>query len=186
MSMTVKQLANSLGVSKTAIRKRFNDEFRANHLQINESGILIIDDNGCKLIAETLQTTANQIPEMAQTNPERFAETPQTTANQIPETVETTENMLLETLKTTITTLQQHNTLLSEQLTIKDKQIAAQQEQIKTLTESLSNSTTAVINGQVLQLAASQKQLTEKSECSDDVEAPVVKRYFWQRWFNKK
>ena len=162
--MTVKQLADTLGVSKTTIRKRFTDEFRANHLKTNENGILVIDDNGCKLIAETLQTTANQIPE----------------------TAETTENMLLETLQTTITTLQQHNTLLSEQLAVKDKQIAAQQEQIKTLTESLSNSTTAVINGQVLQLAASQKQLTDKSECSEDIEAPIPRSHFWQRWFNKK
>lgn len=175
MGMTVKQLADSLGVSKTAIRKRFTDEFRTNYVQTTEKGILVIDDNGCKLIAETLQTTAKQIPETVETNSERFAETLQTTANQIPETVQTT-----------ITTLQQHNTLLSEQLAIKDKQIAAQQEQIKTLMESLSNSTTAVINGQVLQLAASQKQLTDKSECSEDIEAPIPRKHFWQRWFNKK
>ena len=67
MSMTVKQLADSLGVTKTAIRKRFTEDFRANHLQTTANGVIIISDEGCKLIAETLQTTANQIPQTAET-----------------------------------------------------------------------------------------------------------------------
>lgn len=186
MAMTIKQLADSLSVSKTAIRKRFNDEFRANHLKTTENGMLVIDDEGCKLIAETLETTASKMLGIVKTDSKKFAEVTQTIENQPPKTAENNKNMLLETLQTTIATLQQHNTLLSEQLTIKDKQIAAQQEQIKMLTESLSNSTTAVINGQLLQLTSAQKQLIEKSECSEKVEDSIPKKNFWQRWINKK
>lgn len=67
MDMTIKQLANSLGVSKTAIRKRFTAEFRNNYLKTTENGVIIISENGCKLIAETIQTTTNQLPQTEET-----------------------------------------------------------------------------------------------------------------------
>ena len=60
MDMTIKQLADSLGVSKTAIRKRFTAEFRKKYVKTTENGTIIISENGCKLIAETMQTTAQE------------------------------------------------------------------------------------------------------------------------------
>lgn len=60
---TIKQLADELSVSKTAIRKRLTPEFRENYVEITANGVLTINENGCKLIAETLQTYANPIPE---------------------------------------------------------------------------------------------------------------------------
>lgn len=144
--MTIKQLADELGVTKTAIRKRFTDDFRANHLHTTDNNTIIIDDEGCKLIAETLQTTANQIPK---------------TTENLMETSESSANLLLETLQTTITTLQ-------EQLSAKDNLIAAQQEQINTLTESLHDTVTALTAAQALHAGTIQERLTEHSGTSDE------------------
>lgn len=144
--MTIKQLADELGVTKTAIRKRFTDDFREKHIHTTDNNTLIIDDEGCELIAETLQTAANQIPK--------------TTENRM-ETSESSANLLLETLQTTITTLQ-------EQLSAKDNLIAAQQEQINTLTESLHDTVTALAAAQALHAGTIQERLTEHSGTSDE------------------
>ena len=60
---TVKQLADELGVSKTAIRKRMDSDFRANYVQTTENNVLIISEIGCEIIAKTLKTSENQIPQ---------------------------------------------------------------------------------------------------------------------------
>ena len=163
MSMTVKQLADSLGVTKTAIRKRFTEDFRANHLQTTANGVIIISDEGCKLIAETLQTTANQIPQTAET------------------VTENTENSLLQT---TIA-------VLREQLSEKDKQIAAltsalttSQEQVKQLTESLHDTTTALAAAQALHAGTIKQQLADK-QASHEGQAEE-REGFWQRIFKKR
>ena len=145
MSKSIKQLADEFGVTKTAIRKRFTDDFREKHIHTTDKNILIIDDEGCKLIAETLQTTANQIP--------------QTKGNQA-ETSENSANLLLETLQTTITMLQ-------EQLSAKDNLIVAQQEQINILTESLHDTVTALTSAQALHAGTIQERLTEYSGTSE-------------------
>lgn len=170
MSMTVKQLADSLGVTKTAIRKRFTEDFRANHVQTTANGVIIISDKGCKLIAETLQTTANQIPQTAET------------------VTENTENSLLQT---TIA-------VLREQLSEKDKQIAAltsalttSQEQVKQLTESLHDTTTALAAAQALHAGTIKQQLTDKQvgcegQAEDVVEPEQQERQgFWKRIFKR-
>lgn len=168
MSMTVKQLADSLGVTKTAIRKRFTEDFRANHVQTTANGVIIISDEGCKLIAETLQTTANQIPQTAET------------------VTESPENSLLET---TIA-------VLREQLAEKDKQIAAltsalttSQEQVKQLTDSLHDTTAALTAAQALHAGTIQQQLSDKQERSESVSEDVPEQQeqkgFWARIFRK-
>ncbi|MBO5364596.1 MAG: hypothetical protein J6A56_03925 [Clostridia bacterium] len=67
MSKTIKELADELGVSKTAIRKYMTEEFRASHATQTDSGVITIDSEGCKLIAESLRkntgNTGNQLPE---------------------------------------------------------------------------------------------------------------------------
>ena len=167
MSMTVKQLADSLGVTKTAIRKRFTEDFRANHVQTTANGVIIISDEGCKLIAETLQTTANQIPQIAET------------------VTENTENSLLQT---TIA-------VLREQLSEKDKQITAltsalttSQEQVKQLTESLHDTTAALTAAQALHAGTIQQQLTDKqASCEGQPEdVPQQERKgFFKRFFKR-
>lgn len=54
MSKTIKELADSLGVSKTAIRNYMTEDFRAAHTTTNRNGSIAIDSAGCLLIAETM------------------------------------------------------------------------------------------------------------------------------------
>lgn len=96
---TIKELADILGVSKTAVRKYMSDEFRCEHTEISRNGVITIDSEGCKLIAMHLGRT------------EKLAEP---TENKMPEIEETSENMVIP--KAVWNTLQ-------EQLKSKDQQI---------------------------------------------------------------
>ncbi len=84
MNKTIKELADALGVSKTAVRKYMTPEFRSEHVKTTENGVITIDSDGCKLVAMHLQrteklteTTANQFPE----TPEFRSEHVKTTEN---------------------------------------------------------------------------------------------------------
>lgn len=159
MSMTVKQLADKLNVSKTAIRKRFTDEFKAQYVETNPDGSLQVTDAGCKLIEESLQ-------KQLQTPQTKIAETGENQSLQV----------VVETQKETIS-------LLKGQLAAKDEQIRAQQEQITALQAELErerqhardqSDKLAVLADQAQQLhaAATVKQLP-------DNQAP--KKHWWQR-----
>lgn len=50
---TIKELADSLGVSKTAIRNYMTEEFRAKYTAKNDKGVITITPDGCKVIAES-------------------------------------------------------------------------------------------------------------------------------------
>ena len=64
---TIKQVADGLGVSKTAVRKHLSDEFRERYTKLGENNVILIDDQGCELIAQSFQkppkTTANKFSE---------------------------------------------------------------------------------------------------------------------------
>ena len=62
MSKTIKQLADEFGVSKTAIRKRFTDEFKEKYVQTTSEGSLQVSDDGCKLIAESFRKHTETLP----------------------------------------------------------------------------------------------------------------------------
>lgn len=65
--MTIKQLADALGVSKTFVRKHMDDDFRLQHTETTANGVITIDPDGCKLLSETIgnrmETTENQVAE---------------------------------------------------------------------------------------------------------------------------
>lgn len=70
MELTIKQLADNLGVSKTAIRKKMTDEFREKYVRTDENGTLLVSDEGQKLLEsmrKPVETTANQLPETLET-----------------------------------------------------------------------------------------------------------------------
>lgn len=62
--MTIKQLADALGVSKTFVRKHMSEEFRCNYTETTANGVITITPEGCKLLSETIgnrkETTENQ------------------------------------------------------------------------------------------------------------------------------
>lgn len=64
---TIKQLADSLGVSKTAVRNYMDDDFRAKHTAKDGKGVITITPEGCKLLSEII---GKQTENTATTSPE--------------------------------------------------------------------------------------------------------------------
>ena len=139
---TIKELADELGVSKTAVRKHMTEDFRAAHTANLPGNIIGIDDAGCKLLAESLrkplQTTGNQFPE-----------TPETTGNQ---PVAASDHPLYA--------------ILREDLAAKNRQIDQLMDQLKTketvvlnLTEALRDAQSSLKAAQALHAGTMQQQL---------------------------
>lgn len=67
MNKTIKQLADELGVSKTAIRNYMTEDFRAKYTEKDRKGVITITPAGCKVISENLckepETTEKKFPE---------------------------------------------------------------------------------------------------------------------------
>lgn len=67
MGKTIKQLADALGVSKTAIRNYMDDDFRAKYTAKDDKGVITITPEGCKLLSENIgkqtENTAKDGPE---------------------------------------------------------------------------------------------------------------------------
>ncbi len=113
MEMTIKQLADQIGVSKTAVRKHMDEDFRAKHTAETANGTITISPEGCKLIAE------------------KFQKAPQTIENTPVETAENTVSAdIVAILRDTIDTLKL-------QLEAKDAQIKDLQEQNAKLTDAV-------------------------------------------------
>lgn len=139
MSKTIREIADEFGVSKTAIRNHMNEEFRAKYTEKDCKGVLLVSEEGCKLLANLCGKTANYCKDSAN----QFAQTPQTEVCTIPRSV---------------------LTMLEGQLAEKDRQIAAQQEQIAQLTSALENTTASLQAAQALHAGTMQKQLSDGSE----------------------
>ena len=112
MSKTIKQLADEFGVSKTAIRNYMDADFRANHTEKDCKGVILVTEEGCKIIAETFGKAANDRKESAET-----------ALLTIPRSVwELMESQIREK---------------DEQLAAKDKQIADLTEAVKSQAQSI-------------------------------------------------
>lgn len=155
---TIKQLADELEVSKTAVRKYMTAEFRAAHIAITAGGVITIDDAGCKWIAERLQK-----PLKSTTN----------TTNHEPETTENQVSVdMVKLLQSTIETLQQ-------QLEVKDRQIAELTETVKAQAQSISSA-------QALHAGTMQQVLSEPSAEAPSAEIKVPKRKGLWEWLKRK
>ena len=152
-SKTIKELADSLGVSKTAVRKKMDDEFRKQYVETGADGTLRISETGCAVletcfrkpvetVAETTANTANQLP---QTEPE-------TTANQ-------GFQLVIETLR--------------EQLAAKDAQIAALNDRLAEASATIAETARALSQAQ-LSLQAEQKLHYETMRISAAPEETVT------------
>ena len=64
---TIKQLADEIGVSKTAVRNYMDDDFRAKYTAKDDKGVITITPEGCKVLSENIgkqtDNTAKQFPE---------------------------------------------------------------------------------------------------------------------------
>lgn len=177
MDISIKELAEELGVSKPTISKAID----ALGIQGNLRKV------GNRFMLDETQVTAvkSQITQISET--EIVKKTQEKTPIEPQKTQSETEKSLISLLETQISILQ-------EQLSVKDNQIAAQSEQIKTLTESLHDTTAALTAAQALHAGTIQQQLTDKSDSSganpenimSKNETEQSKRSLWQRIFGKK
>lgn len=60
---TIKQLADELHVSKTAVRKYMTADFRENHTKTDHNGVIVITEEGCKLIAQIIENNRKPFAE---------------------------------------------------------------------------------------------------------------------------
>ena len=170
MGMTIKQLADQLGVSKTTISKAISALGLSNRLNRSGNKYIISEDQ----TEQIKMQIANSRPQTANDKSQ--------TAN---------DKSQLENQKALIEVLQKQLALLNEQLSIKAGQIKAYQEQIHILTNSLHDATVALTAEQALHAGTIQRQLTEqinpKEEAAlDHQEQPNNKQSIFSKLFGRK
>lgn len=136
--MTIKQLADVLGVSKTAIRKYLTEEFRANYVETTANGVITISETGCTRIAESMGKHEN----VARNTANEFAKT--------------TENPRVCTQDQTLEAV---IAMLQKDLEAKNAQLEAKDRQIEQLTSALEHTTSSLQAAQALHAGTMQHQL---------------------------
>lgn len=145
---TIRQLADELGVSKTAIRNCMDEEFRANHTAKDSNKVITITPEGCKLISE------------------KFRKSPQSSENQLPKTGENqVSGDMVSLLQDTIKTLQ-------AQLTAKDQQLAAKDQQIADLTAAVKAQAQSINADRHAELAGQIQQMLPEAAAAPEAAAP--------------
>lgn len=194
MSKTIKQLADEFGVSKTAIRKRFTDEFKEKYVQTTSEGSLQISDDGCKLIAESLRKHIETLPETEKPSQSKFAETCENSGFR--QSIDI-QKETIDFLKEQLAIKDEQIRAQQQQLSIKDEQIKAQQQQLVTkdeqigkLTAAMENTTAALTAAQALHAGTIQERLTVAQDQSEEEtvikkEEPL-KRGLFKKIFGKK
>ena len=182
MEMTIKQLANELGVSKTTISKVVSG--------LGFNGKLHKVGNRYMLSETQISQIKSQISQFSQTDEEEKSQRTQTSQTNEQEKIQ-------------ISLLEKQNAILQEQLSILNKQLSVKDEQIKLLQEQLiakdvqigqvttamESMATALTAEQALHAGTIRKQLTEYStieQPTDETEQPKQKQGFFSRFFGRK
>ena len=195
MEMTIKQLANELGVCKQTVNNailqlnlqdtlhKVGNKYLLSETQILQIKSQIKTPKTSKSTKSTKSTNENEDNEEKTQEITAFFEK----STKTPKTSKSTKSTN-EKEKTTISFLELQNEILREQLVIKDNQIRLLQEQIGQLTNAMENLTTALNAEQALHAGTIQKQLTEHSvmDQPSDVEQPKQKQGLFSKLFGKK
>ena len=178
MEMTIKQLADELGVSKTTISKAV--------LVLGFNGKLHKVGNRYMLSEMQISQIKSKISQFSQTDEEKKTQISQTDEE---------EKMQISLLKQQNAILQQQLSVLSKQLSVKDEQIKllqeqliAKDEQIGQITSAMESMATALSAEQALHAGTIQKQLTEHSlmDQPSDEEQSKRKQGIFSKLFGKK
>lgn len=154
---TIKQIADELGVSKTAVRKKMTDEVKTKFAE-TVSGVIYISVCGENLIKQAFSKEEPQ------------TEVSGVCGNQF-SSVFGEFAVVIEALK--------------QQLEVKDQQIEQQQQSIKELTAALENTTGSLKAAQALHAGTMQQQLTApEADRNEPIEYDSKKSVF-KRWFGK-
>lgn len=191
--MTIKQLANELGVSKTTISKVVSG--------LGFNGKLHKVGNRYMLSETQISQIKSQISQFSQTDEEEKSQRTQTLQTDEQEKSQTSQTNEQEKIQ--ISLLEKQNAILQEQLSILNKQLSVKDEQIKLLQEQLiakdvqigqittamESMATALTAEQALHAGTIRKQLTEYStieQPTDETEQPKQKQGFFSRFFGRK
>lgn len=132
-SRTIKQIADELGVSKTAIRKKMTEEVKSRFSE-TVSGVIFISDEGIKIIKESFSKSESKT---------KFADV---SGNQFPKVSGEVSGLI---------------TTLTEQLEIKDRQIESLQKSLTEVTAALHEAQATANTAQALHAGSMQKLLDE-------------------------
>lgn len=158
---TIKQIADEIGVSKTAVRKKMTDEVKTKFSE-TVSGKIYITETGENIIKSSFKThkaeTENHKPS------ETFAESVSTNVSG--------ENLLYEILKDELKEKNKQIEKLQIELEIERKYSREQSEKIAILADQ----------AQRLHLA----EIAQSDASEDELEVIEEKQNFWQRVFRKK
>lgn len=155
MPKTIKQIADEIGVSKTAVRQKLKQEFPVGFREQTKevSGVIYIDEKLENLIKQRFLETKNK----SATGNQK----PETSGNQFPQASGEVSGSLQIVIE-----------LLKEQLEVKDKQIAERDKHIGKLQAEKDEWKLAFQTEQALHAGTITKQITDTSR-SEDVDIPI-------------
>ncbi len=186
MEMTIKQLANELGVCKQTVNNAILQLNLQDTLHKVGNKYLLSETQILQIKSQIKTPKTSKSTKSTNENEDNEEKTQETTAffeksTKMPKSTNEKE-------KSTISFLELQNEILREQLVIKDNQICLLQEQIGQLTNAMENLTTALNAEQALHAGTIQKQLTEHSvmDQPSDVEQPKQKQGLFSRLFGRK
>ena len=194
--MTIKQLADELGVSKPTIRnivselgiqsklRKVGNRYMLSDAQITQVKLQILKDG---VLSESEKTEKSESEVLSESEKTKKSESEMLSES------EKTENSIvreqLSILSQQLTVKDNQIQVLQDQLIAKDNQIQILQEQIGQLTAAMESMATALTGAQALHAGTIQKQLTghnDRVEQSSDQEQPKQKQGFFSRLFGKK
>lgn len=163
---TIKQIADELGVSKTAVRNKMTDEVKTKFAE-TVSGVIYISVSGENLIKQAFSRDEPQ------------TEVSGVCGNQFPPVSGQVSGEFAVVIE-----------VLKQQLEVKDRQIEQQQQNIKELTAALENTTSSLLAAQALH-AGTMKSLPPIGSEQPEQQAPHSpveperKQRFWNNIFGK-
>lgn len=178
MEITIKELADALGVSKPTISKAIDALGIQTELRKVGNRFVLSESQATAIKSQILQNCETETPPKPQ----------EETENEPPKSQSETEKSLISLLQSQITILQ-------EQLSSKDAQIAMLGKSLQDTTTALSaaqdalrDTTAALTAAQALHAGTLQQQLTSQSggtgNAADDT--PKKRKGFWSKFFKKE
>lgn len=210
MEMTIKQLADELGVSKPTIRnivsklgiqsklRKVGNRYTLSDTQITQVKLQISKN---EVLSESEKTKKSESQALSES--EKSEKSKSQMLSESEKTKKLESQMLSESEKLKNSIVREQLSILSKQLTVKDtqiqmlqdqlitkdSQIQLLQEQIGQLTAAMESMANALTGAQALHAGTIQKQLTghnDRVEQSSDPEQPKQKQGFFSKFFRKK
>ena len=192
MEMTIKQLANELGVSKPTIRNAVSELGLQGKLCKIGNRYMLSDDQIMKIKLQISEKSKNEVlPKSEKTEKSESEVLPKSekTESEVSPKSKKTEKSKNDIWREQLAVKDGQIKLLQEQLIVKDRQINLLQEQISQLTSAMESMATALTASQALHAGTIQKQLTEYStteQSTNEMEQPKQKQGLFSRLLEKR